>query len=83
MSLYFITGASGSGKSTLALELRNRGYQAYDTDEDGLARWQNNKTGYIYPKSTVKASHRTPEFLANHDWNVPREYVEAIAQKNH
>ncbi len=79
MSLFFITGVSATGKSTLTHELRSRGYVAYDTDDDALSRWQHNQTGYIHPKSSVKADQRTEEFLAEHSWNVPREYIEKIA----
>ena len=82
MSLYFITGGSATGKSALSLEVRNRGYNTYDTDDDALARWQNIETGYIHPKSSVKPADRTAEFLQTHLWNVPREFVEDIAKEN-
>jgi dephospho-CoA kinase len=39
MALIYITGASGAGKSTVRTELQRRGYPAYDSDEDRLARW--------------------------------------------
>jgi dephospho-CoA kinase len=32
-----ITGMSGTGKSSLVRELRNRGYAAYDADDDGFS----------------------------------------------
>jgi dephospho-CoA kinase len=32
-----ITGTSGTGKSALVLELRKRGYVAYDADDDGFS----------------------------------------------
>jgi len=32
-----ITGMSGSGKSTLVRELRRRGFEAYDADDDGFS----------------------------------------------
>lgn len=83
MALFFITGPSGAGKSQVTRELRARGYQALDTDDDALARWQNKETGYIHPKSSVKPEQRTPEFLAQHEWNVPREYVEDFASNVH
>lgn len=79
MSLYFVTGVSATGKSTVTHELRGRGYIAYDTDDDALARWQHNESGFIHPKSSVKAEQRTEEFLTTHSWNVPREYIEKIA----
>ena len=83
MALFFITGSAGSGKSHVTKELRARGYDAFDTDDDALARWQHKHTGYIHPKSSVKPEMRTPEFLAAHDWNVPREYIETIAENAH
>lgn len=81
MPLFFITGASGSGKSELTLGLRARGYEAFDTDDDALARWQHTDTGYIHPKSSVKSHQRTEQFLQEHSWNIPREFVEDIALK--
>lgn len=82
MSLFFITGVSATGKSSITRELRDRGYTAFDTDDDALARWQNNETGYIHPKSSVKSADRTKEFIDAHSWNVPREYIEKIANDN-
>jgi predicted ATPase len=82
MSLFFITGISGSGKSSLVHELRDRGYEAIDTDK-GLSKWQHNETGYVHPKSSVKAADRTAEFLRDHSWNVPREEVEQLRQEAH
>lgn len=79
--MFFITGISGAGKSEVTLNLRQRGYEAYDTDDDALARWQNVETGYIHPKSSVKSEQRTEDFLKQHKWNVPREFVEEIARK--
>jgi GTPase SAR1 family protein len=32
-----LTGMSGTGKSTLVQELRRRGYEAYDADDDGFS----------------------------------------------
>ena len=81
MSLFLVTGAGGTGKSETCRVLKKRGYEAYDVDEDGYARWQHNETGYIHPKSSIKIEQRTPEFLAEHDWNVPREAVEDLARK--
>lgn len=82
MPLYYITGGSGTGKSTALLELKRRGYEAYDVDEAGpvTAKWHNQQTGYIHPKSSVKAHQRTPEFLADHAWKVSRPDVEELAK---
>lgn len=81
MSLFLIGGTAGTGKSQVCHVLKERGYETYDTDDDGLARWQHNQTGYIHPKSSVKPHQRTAEFLAEHSWNVPREYVEELARQ--
>jgi adenylate kinase family enzyme len=81
MSLFFITGIAGSGKTTVQHELQSRGYEAYDTDDDGFAKWHNNKTGYVHPKSSVKNEDRTEEFLKIHSWKVPRREVEALARR--
>jgi adenylate kinase family enzyme len=81
MSLFFITGIAGSGKSTVQKELKSRGYEAYDTDDDGFAKWHNNETGYIHPKSSVKNEDRTKEFLKIHSWKVPRQEVEDLASR--
>lgn len=81
MALFFITGIAGSGKSSVAYELKSRGYEAYDTDNDGFSRWYNNQTGYIHPKSSVKNEDRTQEFLKIHSWIVPRSSAEELAKR--
>jgi dephospho-CoA kinase len=78
MSLFFVTGSAGTGKSTLCKALKEEGYVAYDTDIDRLARWTNLETGYVHPKSSVKAADRTPEFLKAHGWHVPRPQIEQL-----
>jgi adenylate kinase family enzyme len=83
MSLYYLTGVSGSGKSMALAELKSRGYEAYDVDELGpvTAKWHNDTTGYIHAKSSVKQEARTPEFIANHSWKVPRQEVAELAKQ--
>ena len=44
MSLTLITGTSTSGKSAVAKELVKRGYEAYDTEHNGISAWYNKKT---------------------------------------
>jgi len=78
MSLFLITGTAGVGKSAVCEQLKTNGYQAFDTDTDGLAKWQNIETSVIHPKSSVKEADRTPEFLNIHRWNVPRAEVEEL-----
>jgi hypothetical protein len=81
MPLFLVTGLAGTGKSTICNELRSLGIAAYDVDEDGLAKWQHNTTRFIHPKSSVSPHQRTPEFLEQHSWNVPREDIEALAKQ--
>ena len=81
MSLYLVSGTAGTGKTSACNVLKQRGYEAYDTDDDGLARWQHNETRYIHPKSSVKPEMRTAEFLGQHSWNVPREHIENLTQE--
>jgi dephospho-CoA kinase len=82
MSLFLIGSTAGTGKSTVCRLLKDRGYEADDTDDDGLARRQHTKTGYIHPKSSVKADQRTPEFLAQHIWSVPRQTIQEMTAKS-
>lgn len=79
MLLYFITGISGSGKSAIVDELTKRGYTTYDADK-GLSKWQNNETGYVHPKSSVKPEARTADFLQKNSWNIPRQDLELFMQ---
>lgn len=79
MPLYYITGVAGFGKSTVLAELKRRGFETYDVD-DTLARWRNTQTGYIHPKSSIQKAHRTPDFLKNHNWIVPRQEVEKLSR---
>jgi uridine kinase len=82
MSLIFISGVAGSGKSMVLEELQSRGYSAYGTDEDGFAHWHNIKTGYVYPKSSIKTELRTPEFIQSNNWKLSRNMVEELALKS-
>jgi tRNA uridine 5-carbamoylmethylation protein Kti12 len=43
MPLIYVTGPSGAGKSTVRNELIKRGYEAHDTDEDGMSAWYDNQ----------------------------------------
>jgi dephospho-CoA kinase len=79
MPLFLITGLPGSGKSTVKAELRSRGYEAYDGDEDGLARWFNIKTGLAVKEEEDRV--RTPEFLRTHSRDIERATIEELATK--
>ena len=78
MPLIFITGISGSGKSTVRRELRNRDYEAYGTDEDGLAHWVNSTTGAV--TLTATANDRSVEFMASNDWRFDVGLIGRLAQ---
>lgn len=80
MPLILVTGISGAGKSTVCQELKSRGYEAYDSDEDNISAWCDNETG-----EKVTASERTPAFRARHSWKMTRARVEDLAgrAKNH
>lgn len=78
MPLYFVTGISGSGKSTVCEYLKLPDYEAYATDEDGLASWFDNVTGEEYVQRTTSAE-RTPEFGQRYSWKMPRTRAAQLA----
>jgi dephospho-CoA kinase len=80
MPLIWITGISGSGKSAVRRELRDRGFRALGTDEDGLAHWIDTETGDVTRQTTVGVNQRTPEFHARHDWRVDIQSVRRLAK---
>lgn len=79
--LVYITGPSGSGKTTTCSELRRRGLDALDTDNDNISAFYNNETG---ERLTVVASseERTPEWRKKHTWKAPREVVEQLRSRD-
>lgn len=78
MSLIFVTGSPGAGKSSVCQELKARGFQAYDTDEDQLAGWYDKRSGQpvSMPKREIWA---TSTWRDQHHWHIDRRKVEAIA----
>lgn len=76
--LIYVTGTPGSGKSTVCDELKRRGCTAYDTDNDGIARFYDNATGKAI-EHHVPAARRTPEWRARHTWKAQREAVARLA----
>jgi hypothetical protein len=79
MPLVFVTGISGSGKSAVCVELRERGYDAHDTDRDGNAGWTHRETGATASRPPPGAG--SAEWLEQHEWTVVREKVEALAAR--
>jgi len=80
MPLVLITGISTSGKSTVANELIKRGYEAYDTEHNGISAWYNKKTG----KRTAEfgeAPERTQSWLDQHEWLISKDWVTEMAIK--
>lgn len=75
MSLILITGLAGTGKSTIRAELVSRGFQAYDQDEDHIAKWYNDKTG----KAVIGRPRRTTEFLQTHSRSILRDTAQKLA----
>jgi len=77
MALYYITGTPGSGKTTVLAELKRRGYEAYGTDEDGLASFYHTVTGK-QDFGGQTAEERTEDWRRYREWKVPAEKVEAL-----
>ena len=59
MSLIFITGVAGSGKSAVCKELVARGFEAYDTDNDGMTAWVIKETDEKVNQAKVEWANRT------------------------
>jgi dephospho-CoA kinase len=80
MPLIYITGISGSGKSAIRRELKTRGYEAHDVDEDRFRSWYNRET-----KTKAKDQKAWPDTTV--EWRklywllVDRKKVEALSTK--
>jgi dephospho-CoA kinase len=81
VGLVWITGVSGTGKSTVRVELARRGYQSFDTDEDGVAVWRSRVTGEeVYDPG---AGNHPDTWLKEHAWMINRARVEQLARMAH
>lgn len=78
MSLILVTGISTSGKSTMAVELTKRGYEAYDTEHNGIGAWFNKETGERVAEFGQVPS-RTPEWMNQHHWLISEDWVKQKA----
>ncbi len=78
MSLIFITGISTSGKSTIVKELVKRGYEAYDTEHNGISAWYNTTTGKRVAEFG-EMPERTEQWLNHHEWLISTDWVANMA----
>lgn len=79
MPLIYITGPSGAGKSTVRNELAKLGYEAHDTDEDGLSAWCDNQT--LEPVEFPKPEDRPADWFEKHDFRLSTERVKELAER--
>jgi gluconate kinase len=80
VTLIYVTGISGAGKSTVRTELAQRGYVAFDTDEDEIAQWTHRVTGVVTP--LFLDAHRTPDFLSENEWRAEPQRVRRLADES-
>lgn len=78
MPLIYITGNSGAGKSSIRKELLRRGYEAHDTDDDGITTWQHKTTDKVVERPEDENS-RTKDWYEQHEWRMSRQRVEEFA----
>jgi shikimate kinase len=75
-----ITGISTSGKSTIAKELARRGYEAYDTEHDGISAWFNKETSERAAEFG-QIPERTKEWMDKHEWRMSMDWVRQKAEE--
>lgn len=79
MPLIYITRISGSGKSTIRGELRERGYVAYDVDEDGFKSWYNTSTDSLAADQRLWVDTDV-EWRRRYRLKIERSKVSALAE---
>lgn len=80
MPLILITGISTSGKSTTAQELTERGFEAYDTEHDGISAWFNKETNERVAEFG-QVPERTKEWMNRHEWRISLDWVKQRAKE--
>lgn len=78
MPLILITGISTAGKSTIAEELSKRGYEAYDTEHNGISAWYNKQTSKRVAGFN-EMPERTESWLRQHEWLISLDWVKEKA----
>jgi hypothetical protein len=79
MALVYVTGASGVGKSTVRMELQRRGYLAFGSDEDGLARWFDSSGAEV--SMPADPSGRDDTWFAHNTYRLPPETVRRLGRQ--
>ena len=82
MPLIFITGVAGSGKTAVRKVLVARGYEAYDSDKDGMTAWVNKDTGEEVNQPKEEWGSRTDEWYSRHEWVVSIARVKDLIEKS-
>lgn len=79
MSLIYITGPSGAGKSTVRQELTKRGFEAHDTDENGMSDWYSIESGEVVKRPNEVS--RPADWYDKHAYRMSPERVKALAER--
>jgi shikimate kinase len=80
MPLAFVTGISTAGKSTVAKELSKLGYEAYDTEHNGMSAWFNKSTNERVAGFN-EMPKRTEAWLNQHEWRIDIDKVVQLSKK--
>jgi hypothetical protein len=78
VTLIFVNGVSGSGKSAVCHELRARGFEAFDVDEDGFKSWYGKANDRLAVEQRPW-SQTTVEWRNRYWLKIERDKVEALA----